>query len=101
MRWMNWMILAAAGISSAPVLAGDVTPRENKPQNMVIVIDDKGAEFRNIAPKDPPAEHQKGAYLGVSSSPAPPVVRKQLGLPEGMGLVVDIVMPESPAATAG
>lgn len=46
-------------------------------------------------------KQEKGSYLGVSATPAPAVLRKQLQLPEGMGLVVEIVVPESPAAKAG
>lgn len=46
-------------------------------------------------------ETKKGAWLGVSATPAPLVLRKQLELPEGMGLVVDAVIPDSPAGKAG
>jgi len=41
------------------------------------------------------------AFLGVATSPVPPVLSAQLGLAEGFGLVVDEVMPESPAGKAG
>ena len=41
------------------------------------------------------------AFLGVAASPVPPVLAAQLGLPEGFGLVVDEVMPDSPAGQAG
>jgi hypothetical protein len=47
----------------------------------------------------PPLE--KAAYLGIATSPAPPVLRKQLKLSDGMGLVVDFVEPGSPAEAAG
>src|SRR6185295_12247228 len=40
-------------------------------------------------------------FLGVESSPVPSVVSEQMGLPKGFGLVVDYVVPDSPAATAG
>lgn len=40
-------------------------------------------------------------YLGVVSSPAHPALAAQLGLNEGFGLVVDEVLPESPAQAAG
>jgi hypothetical protein len=46
-------------------------------------------------------QHHKGTYLGVATSEPPTVLRKQLGLHEGMGLVVDAVVPDSPAAKAG
>jgi hypothetical protein len=40
-------------------------------------------------------------FLGVETSPVPPVVSEQLGLPKGFGLVVDYVVPDGPAAAAG
>jgi PDZ domain len=40
-------------------------------------------------------------YLGVETSQVPPVVSDQLGLAKGLGLVVDYVEPNSPAAAAG
>ena len=40
-------------------------------------------------------------FLGVETSEVPSVVSEQLGLAKGFGLVVDYVVPESPAATAG
>lgn len=40
-------------------------------------------------------------YLGVITSIAPGALAAQLGLNEGFGLVVEEVLPESPAATAG
>ncbi|MEX0712371.1 MAG: PDZ domain-containing protein [Pirellulales bacterium] len=41
------------------------------------------------------------AYLGVSTSPPPPSLVQQLGLAGGLGLLVDAVLPDSPAAAAG
>ena len=40
-------------------------------------------------------------YLGVETSDVPRVVSEQLGLAKGFGLVVDYVVPDSPAAAAG
>lgn len=40
-------------------------------------------------------------YLGVATATAPPVLAAQLGLKEGFGLVVNEVLPGSPAAAAG
>jgi hypothetical protein len=48
-----------------------------------------------------PMRTEKGAYLGVSTTPAPQVLRQQLALPRGVGLVVDSVAPRSPAEQAG
>jgi hypothetical protein len=44
---------------------------------------------------------EKRAYLGVVALPLHPALTAQLGLPEGFGLVVEAVAPESPAAKAG
>ena len=41
------------------------------------------------------------AFLGVATSPVSPALAAQLGLPAGFGLVVDEVMPDSPAGKAG
>jgi hypothetical protein len=46
-------------------------------------------------------ELEKAAYLGIASSPATPVLQRQLKLPEGVGLVVDYVEPGTPAQAAG
>ncbi len=50
---------------------------------------------RDKAPKVPVT------YLGVETSQVPTVVSEQLGLGKGLGLVVDYVEPNSPAAAAG
>lgn len=49
-----------------------------------------------------PAEEQKPvAYIGVLTREVPAELRSQFSLPEGFGLMVDEVMPESPAQAAG
>jgi serine protease Do len=61
---------------------------------------------RSPHPPGMPGHHEKGpkvpvTYLGVDTSQVPTVVSDQLGLGKGLGLVVDYVEPNSPAATAG
>lgn len=45
--------------------------------------------------------HRAAGYLGVAVSAAPPALSHQLRLAEGVGLVVDQVLPGSPAQKAG
>jgi hypothetical protein len=44
---------------------------------------------------------EKAAFLGISSSPVPAILRDQLKLQKGMGLMVDHVDADSPAEAAG
>jgi membrane-associated protease RseP (regulator of RpoE activity) len=59
------------------------------------------------APQEPPGRiHERApkvpmTFLGVETSQVPSVVSEQLGLAKGFGLVVDYVVPDSPAAAAG
>jgi hypothetical protein len=53
------------------------------------------AERREKPPKVPVT------FLGVETSAVPPVLCDQLALAKGFGLVVDYVVPDSPAAAAG
>src|SRR5438876_7728953 len=57
-------------------------------------------------PPGPPGGHEKAPkvpaiFLGVETSQVPTVVSEQLGLSKGLGLVVEYVVPDSPAAAAG
>jgi hypothetical protein len=59
-----------------------------------------------LHPPAPPGGHEKAPkvpviFLGVETSQVPTVVSEQLGLAKGLGLVVDYVVPDSPAAAAG
>jgi membrane-associated protease RseP (regulator of RpoE activity) len=57
-------------------------------------------------PRDRDRDHDRGpkvpvTYLGVETSEVPRVLSEQMNLPKGFGLVVDYVVPDGPAATAG
>lgn len=59
-------------------------------------------------PPNPPKDRERDkapkvpvTFLGVETSEVPRVVSEQLGLAKGFGLVVDYVVPDGPAATAG
>jgi hypothetical protein len=58
---------------------------------------------RRPAQAQPPAapEQKPVAYIGVLTREVPPEMRSQFNLPEGFGLMVDEVMPDSPAQQAG
>jgi hypothetical protein len=47
------------------------------------------------------AKREKAAFLGVSGSPVPAVLREQLKLQHGIGVVVDHIEKDSPAGAAG
>ena len=57
-------------------------------------------------PPNPPDRHERMpkvpvTFLGVETSEIPSVLCEQMNLPKGFGLVVDYVVPDSPAAAAG
>jgi len=52
-------------------------------------------------PRDGNEKKVPVTFLGIETSEVPNVVCEQLGLPKGFGLVVDYVVPNSPAAAAG
>jgi serine protease Do len=57
-------------------------------------------------PPGVPRGHEKApkvpmTFLGVETSQVPDVVSEQLGLAKGLGLVVEYIVPNSPAASAG
>lgn len=59
-----------------------------------------GRSFRmNFHPST--AKLEKGSYLGITASPVTGALRSQLKLQPGVGLVVENVEKNSPAATAG
>ena len=59
--------------------------------------------IENQKKPEPPKDVKKNqrAYLGVSLMPVTPVIRNQLGLSEGEGILVGGVKKDSPAAKSG
>jgi hypothetical protein len=97
---MNTKTIAAiAALSLLPALGfAQPPPAPPNPPNAPI------PPIPPTPPKD--RDRDKGpkvpvTFLGVETSEVPRVVSEQLGLPKGFGLVVDYVVPDGPAATAG
>src|SRR5216117_1961542 len=81
------IVLPIAGFAQTPPAPPPQPPGPHGPPGI--------AGGHDKAPKVPMT------FLGVETSQVPDVVSEQLGLPKGLGLVVDYVVPNSPAALAG
>lgn len=79
---------SATTSSSTAAKNGDFNPR--KPQST-----------RRPGPPPPQEDQKPVAYIGVLTREVPPELQTQFSLPEGFGLMVDEVMPDSPAQSAG
>lgn len=87
-------LLPIAGFSQAPPAPPNSPNPPNAPNPPVPPNPPKDRD-RDKGPKVPVT------FLGVETSQVPRVVSEQLGLAKGFGLVVDYVVPDGPAATAG
>lgn len=67
----------------------------------ITVTADSVSKSTSGEPSSSPETQRLSAYLGVSSEPVSEVLRAQLGLQPGMGLVVSAVAKGSPAEKAG
>lgn len=113
MRWSTPALvligcLAVHSYAADPAQTDDTKPAEPAVQQLIpnsvrafrMLVQQERREIQeNLRPMN--EEMAKGAYLGVNATEAPPVLRRQLGLAEGMGLVVEFVAPKSPAEEAG
>jgi hypothetical protein len=75
--------------------AAQPTPKEEKKGLRVITGPDHRAVIRHIGAA---MEMEPVTYLGVETSPVGATLTAQLGLQDGAGLVVNQVVPDSPAA---
>jgi hypothetical protein len=97
------MLLLPASVAYAQV---PTPPEEKLLQEADRARLDRLSELRIELAQDPAAAFEKGQrvseyWLGLSCSPASAALRAQLGLGEREGLIVDDVLPESPAQQAG
>lgn len=97
--WMVLGVLVGLPIWATAAEHGAVPPHSMQiqvhsiPGGAVAVA--HGGGFSDSLPK--PSEY----WLGVECTPVDPTLRSHLQLPEGQGLVVRSVVPDSPAAKAG
>src|SRR5436309_9709878 len=99
MKTKSIIILIVAALSPVAMLAqspsSSVSPKTQREEMTPPIPPRPPAPPRDNRPKEPVT------FLGVETSQVPRVVSEQLGLPKGFGLVVDYVVPDSPAAAAG
>lgn len=72
-------------------------PRPPRPEGERSERGDRGGLER----RGPQPEMKPTSFIGVFTHPLSEEVRAHTGLPEGFGLIVEEVMPDSPAASAG
>ena len=102
MKWSNLFLLTAVASSIAPVaLADDPTATVVEAKAITIRLVGDGQGFAAESKDAPGAEAKKVPFIGVVTSPLGEAVRAQTTLPEDVGLSVDVVSPDSPAAKAG
>ena len=84
------LLLLLACIAASAASAKDVIIRHTERQQpRIVLVDDK---------EKPAREMETVAFLGVETSPVPRTVAKHLGLARDMGLIVERVAKDSPAA---
>jgi serine protease Do len=85
------LLLSLACIAAPAASAKDVIIRHTERQQpRIVLVDDK---------ERPAREMETVAFLGVETTPVPRTVAKHLGLARDMGLIVERVAKDSPAAT--
>lgn len=95
------LILGDAGDGQA-AQQGQATQQGKAAQQSQAAADLDGARTQlRVADIAVAQAREMGAYLGVSTAHPPEVLRRQLGLSRGFGLVVQFVVPDGPAAKAG
>lgn len=92
------LTVIAGEVAGAEGAAGAPTPKRITIRVVgdAATVDVAGAEAAGEA-----AAKKLVPYIGVATSPLAAAVRAQTGLPEDVGLAVDAVTPDSPAAAAG
>lgn len=98
--WQDPVAFAQQAPPPAPAAPSQSAPAPPDAGNAAAPLDpDKMGGPEKRSPRFERKTEQR-TFLGIETSPVPPVVAAQLGLPEGFGLVVEFVVPDSPAAAA-
>lgn len=88
-----------AGLAAALALSGGAALADDAPAGAPgASLPGSGAPVEQAPP---PVEMEKVAYLGVATAPLGAEMSAQLGLPRGVGMVVQAVREDSPAGKAG
>ncbi|HEY1084962.1 MAG TPA: PDZ domain-containing protein [Prosthecobacter sp.] len=75
-------------------------PPSSSPPAAVPGHKDRGPDSRRQR-NQPDKDERPTAYIGVLTAPVPPELRSHFTLPEGFGLLVGEVMPDTPAKAGG
>ena len=94
-RRVGWLGMVGAVLASGALVQA-AAPAE---QPILVLLADEGAEaIAAEGERSPPSEYWIGLAAGTDLHPA---LRAQLSVPDGQGLVIQSVVPDSPAAKAG
>ncbi len=88
--------VAALEVGSEATLA---VLRRGERTEITVTVGERGTDMAEQPSETDPAEPQ--ARLGLVLSPLPELLRRNLGLEEGQGLLIQRVEPQSPAGRAG
>ncbi|MEM6560375.1 MAG: PDZ domain-containing protein [Planctomycetota bacterium] len=100
---MNHLLKQTIAIAALPLFVSTSVAADPADEPPVVVESDRaeGNVRVIIREVDEEVETRIVAFVGVGTSEVGPALAAQLGLPEGMGLLVEVVVDDSPAMAAG
>jgi|GEM_PF-1790303 len=111
MKWSLPILLVAFGFVFAPVRVAaenDAVQQGGLPEEARIdeaageaSLPGTGTEAGRYREQAPERGAEMSTYLGVATTGLPPTLREHFGIKEGFGVVIQQVMPHSPAEEAG
>jgi hypothetical protein len=101
-KTLKSVVLAGSiAVSLTPLAAGQDYTRSAKAIYTTEAIPLHGAHAVDFHHPGIDESHGPVTFLGLHVTPVDPIVSAQLGIPSGMGLAIQYVVPESPADKAG